>query len=124
MTAVRPTKIPCGAAQSGRVVGVLEAVGPDGLQLRAGPDDVWVSLAAVVAVWVHARAPEAASAGGGRPAPRRQVTLFCRRCGYERVGPEPASGDEAPAAGPGTNRAAETCPVCGSTRWTRERPQV
>jgi hypothetical protein len=109
-------------AQQGRIVGILESVGADALQLRDGPDDVWVSLAAVVAVRVHARVPEAANAGSKSAAPAtRPVTLFCRQCGYERVARELASGEEAPPIG--ADRAAEICPVCGSTRWTRERPQ-
>ena len=112
------------AGQQGRIAGTLVSVAPDALQLRDGPDDVWVSLAAVVAVRVHARAPETTSVGSKRTAPAmRSVTLYCRQCGYERVGREPASGEEPQPAGAGAGATAETCPVCGSTRWTRERPQ-
>lgn len=108
------------ATAPGRLAGVLEAVGPDALMLRDGPDDVWVSLSAVVAVRVHARAQEAT----GRPATAAipKVKLFCRQCGYERIGRDPGAAEEAQATA--AEGAAAICPVCGSTRWTRERPQV
>ena len=107
-------------AAPGRLAGVIEVVAPDALMLRDGPDDVWVSLAAVVAVRVHARATE--STGRAATAAIPKVKLFCRQCGYERIGREPGPGEEAPPTP--ADRAAAICPVCGSTRWTRERPQV
>jgi hypothetical protein len=110
------------------VVGVLASIGPDSLELRDGLDDVWVNLAAVVSVRVHART---APARGGDAKPpvttgpeTREVTLFCAECGYERVGREPVSDAEGREAGPDADQGINTCPACGCTSWTRQKPQL
>ncbi len=113
--------------QQGPIVGVLELVGPDSLELRDGFDDVWVNLSAVVSVRVHTRTPPAKGVDSKRfvtTEPKtREVALFCRECGYERIGREPVSEDERREAGPGADQAINTCPACGCTSWTEKKPQ-
>ncbi len=109
------------------IVGILASIGPTSLELRDGLDDVWVNLAAVASVRVHARTAPARGGDANPPVttkPKtREVALFCRECGYERVGREPVSEAEGREAGPGADRGIDTCPACGCTSWTRQKPQ-
>ncbi|HQT95066.1 MAG TPA: hypothetical protein PK435_10575 [Thermoanaerobaculaceae bacterium] len=109
------------------IAGILESVGANSLELRDGPDDVWVNLSAVVSIRVHARQPPVKGVDSKRSVTSepgtREVVLFCKECGYERMGREPIAAAEKPEAAPGAVQAIDTCPACGCTSWTRTRPQ-
>ncbi len=110
------------------IVGILELVGANFLELRDGSDDVWVDLSAVVAVRVHSRTPPVGVVDSKRSLttePKtREVALFCEECGYERIAREPVSEEERRGAGPGATQGINTCPACGCTSWTHNRPQL
>jgi hypothetical protein len=114
--------------QQGPITGILELVDANFLELRDGPNDVWVDLSAVVAVRVHARTPPARGVDSKRSVTSepetREVALFCDECGYERMGREPVSEGEGREAGPGADQGINTCPACGCTSWTRKKPQL
>jgi hypothetical protein len=110
------------------IVGMLASISPTSLELRDGLDDVWVNLAAVVSVRVHSRT---APAPGGEANPpvttrpkTREVALFCQECGYERVAREPVSEAGGREAGSRADLGSDTCPACGCTSWTRQKPQL
>jgi hypothetical protein len=109
------------------IVGTLESVGADFLELRDEFDDVWVNLSAVVSVWGHARVPPAGaidSKSSSTTAPKtREVALFCEECGYDRIAREPVPEGEKREPGTGPRQATYTCPACGCTSWTYKKPQ-
>ena len=108
------------------IVGTLESVGANFLELRDELDDVWVNLSAVVSLRVHARVPPAGGVDSKRPSTTgpetREVALFCEECGYERIAREPVSEEERREAGPGAAQGITTCPACGCTSWTYKKP--
>jgi hypothetical protein len=109
------------------IVGTLESVGANFLEIRDGLDDVWVSLSAVVSVRVHARVPPAGDVDSKRSSttePKtREVAVFCEECGYDRIAREPVSEEERREPGPAAGQATYICPACGCTSWTYKKPQ-